>query len=394
MSGGAGRMGRRITYMVAQNPDLQLVGKAFRVAFLAPKAFDISGEVNGTPTGYAIENIDATIGDNAVSGRITADLRGKPIVAGTISATYLDLARRSTKSAENSDAANSGPFLISDKPLRLGWLDSFDADIELQAGNLMLTSVDMRDVHIGLSISDGKLSADPISFNESDGSVSGHFNIAPAGGQFDLDTSIKIENIRFGRPDPANPERSTLPLLNGYIELRGSGNSAHQVLSTANGVVSLTRGAGYTKNLTVFRLFSDLFTEVLHTMNPQREKDSYTKLECAFYDANIVDGLAGIDNFVMQTDRVTMAATGSVNFADERLKITVSARPRKGIGFSVAGFANSFLNVRGTLKKPMLQVNAAATGAAVVTSGLSVVAKGLWDRVSGERNLCKQLEEK
>jgi len=378
----------------ASGPDLQQVGKAFGVAVLSPKTFDISGEVNGTPTGYAIENIDATIGDNAVSGRITADLRGKPAVAGTISATYLDLGSRYTKSGENSDAANASPFLISDKPLRLGWLDSFDADIELQAGNVILTSVDMRDVHIGLSITDGKLSADPISFNESGGSGSGHFNIALAEGQFDFDTSIEIENIHLGKPDSADPDRSALPLLNGNIELRGSGNSAHKLLSTANGVISLTQGAGYTNNLTVFRMFGDLFTEVMSAMNPERAKDSYRRLECAFYDVNIVDGLASIDNFVMQTDRLTMAAIGSVNFADERLKLSVSARPRKGIGFSVAGLANSFLNVRGTLKEPKLQVNAAATGAAVVTSGLTVIAKGLWDRVSGEKNLCKQLEKK
>jgi len=374
-------------------PDLQQVGEAFGVAVLSPKTFDISGEVNGTPTGYAIENIDATIGDNAVSGRITADLRGKPSVAGTISATYLDLGSRYTKNGENSDTANSSPFLISDKPLRLGWLDSFDADIELQAGNLIFTSVDMHDFHMALKISDGKLSADPISFSDLGGSVSGHFNITPVDGQFEFDTAIKVENIHFGMSASADTERSTLPLLNGNIELHGSGSSPHQFLSGANGVVSLTQGAGRSFNLAVSRLFGDLITEILHTLNPQREKGSYTPLECAFYDVRIVDGLADIDRFVMQTERVTMAATGNVRLADERLKLSVGAKPRKGIGISVAGFANSFLDVRGTLRHPRLQVNAAATGAAVATAGLTVVAKGLWDRVSGEKNICKELEK-
>ena len=290
--------------------------------------------------------------------------------------------------------ANTNPLLISDRPLPLGWLDSFDADIDLRAGNLILTSVDMQDFHMALNISDGKLSADPISFNDLDGNVSGHFNIAPAEDQFDFDTAITVENIHFGKPASADTNRSTLPLLNGNVELRGSGNSPHQFLSAANGVVSLTQGAGHTNNLTVSRLFADLITEILHTLNPQREKDSYTVLECAFYDVRIVDGLASIDNFVMQTKGVTMAATGNVNFADERLKLSVSAKPRKGIGFSVAGLANSFLDVRGTLRRPRLQVNAAATGAAVATGGLTVVAKGLWDRVSGEKNICKRLEKK
>jgi len=61
---------------------------------------------------------------------------------------------------------------------------------------------------------------------------------------------------------------------------------------------------------------------------------------------------------------------------------------------SLGGVVNSFLKVGGTLANPSLGVDAAgsvtATGAAVATGGLSVLAKGLWDRVSAEADICSQ----
>jgi hypothetical protein len=53
------------------------------------------------------------------------------------------------------------------------------------------------------------------------------------------------------------------------------------------------------------------------------------------------------------------------------------------------------MKLGGTLQNPKLQIDAASsvttTGAAVATAGLSLLARGLWDRVTAESDMCKEI---
>jgi len=382
-----------LTFSVA-GPDMQLLGAIIGSDALPEKSFSFSGEINGIPSGFAIENIKANIGENNLSGGFTADLRDKPKVSGEISAEFLDISARLVKS--ESETPTTGPYVIPDDPLPLDWLNAFDANIRIQFGRIILTQLDVHDFLIGIDIENGALKADPISFAERDGKVSGHLHISPSNDAYELDTSVNIENIHVGIKAHKGADNSTLPPMNGKIDLRGEGNTPHELMANSNGLISLTQGAGQTSNETLSRLFGDLVTEILEAINPFKSSDAYNTLNCAFYDVTINNGLATINEFIMQTDRVTLAAEGSINFANEALKMSVSAKPRKGIGISVGGIANSFLNVRGTLKKPALGVDTVGSvttgGAAIATAGLSLVAKGLWDRVQAEKNICERLD--
>ncbi len=84
--------------------------------------------------------------------------------------------------------------------------------------------------------------------------------------------------------------------------------------------------------------------------------------------------------------------SGDVNFKNERLNITLRSKPREGFGISLGGVVNSFLKLGGTLQEPRLNIDAASsvttTGAAVATGGLSLVARGLWDRLTARTDLC------
>ena len=98
----------------------------------------------------------------------------------------------------------------------------------------------------------------------------------------------------------------------------------------------------------------------------------------------------------MQTDQVTVVADGGIDFSDESLNVSVRAKPREGLGISLGGIANSFFKLGGTLKNPQLQLDTAGsvttTGAAVATGGLSLVARGLWDRMTASGDICKDLQ--
>jgi len=133
----------------------------------------------------------------------------------------------------------------------------------------------------------------------------------------------------------------------------------------------------------------------MRKLNPLYKRRVHTNLECGIYRIDIADGIATIDNLAVQSDRLIVIASGELDFDSERLALSLRARSREGLGVSLGGVANSFLKLGRTLKDPALQLDAAGsvatTGAAVATGGLSLLAKGLWDRVSAEADICKQL---
>ncbi len=164
-------------------------------------------------------------------------------------------------------------------------------------------------------------------------------------------------------------------------------------MTSSNGKLSFTQGAGRVKDLVSSRPFGDLMLQVIRTLNPLRTAEEYTTLECGIYVVDVEDGVATIENLAIQTDKITFVTKGSVNFGTEQLSLSVQAKPREGLGISIGGVANSFLKLGGTLQSPRLQIDptasVAATGAAVATGGLSLIAKGLWDRVTAESDICK-----
>lgn len=379
-------------------PSLHEFGEMLGIGTFPPKTYRLSAEVNGTPTGFAIENIDAAVGENKIDARFTADLEGKPRVTGELQATYVDLASQLANAASEPGPPSDSPYVVPDDPLPLEWLQSLDADIDVKAERLLLTNLDVHDFHIDLQVEDGTLRIDPISLGELNGMVSGYFHVTPLDDTYALDASVQIENIHFGFVDPAGGTvRSAMPALNGNINLTGTGNTVHEIMSNANGRIFLSQSSGRTSKTFMSQWFGDVFTEIINTINPLRTQNEYTTLDCAFYIVKIDDGLATIEEIVMQTEAITLAATGSVNFPDEILKISVNTKSRKGFGVSVGGIANNFFNIRGTMKDPKLQLDVAGSavtgGAAVATGGLSLVAKGLWDRMSSEKSICDQPRE-
>ncbi|MCZ6561059.1 MAG: AsmA family protein, partial [Gammaproteobacteria bacterium] len=378
----------------AAGPDLHQLGLPFGIDMLAAKAFTVSGEVNGVPTGFAIENLDAKVGENTLTGQFTADLRGKPELSGVLSSSYIDVRDRLTQTSEPKEepSGEKGEFLFSNKALELDWLQQVNIDIDLNIDHLLVRALDAHEFKIGLKLRDGALTIDPMSFNEKDGKVSGNFHLEPSAGGVEIDASLNVENAHLGFLAFEGQDRSTMPSLNGRMELHGTGNSAHELAASANGVISFTYGAGRTRDLLGFRRLSNMFTKFLGGGKSSSTEDNYISLECAFYQVNVVNGIATTEKLAIQTDKLTLVTAGTVNLADEAIDLSIRAKPRKGTGINVLNIAKSFVKLGGTLQKPQMILaakgSATTAGAAIATGGLSLFAKGFWDRVSSEKGIC------
>lgn len=380
-------------------PEMRALGLPFGYEKLPIKSFSLSGEVNGTPTGFAIENMVAKVTENDATAKFTVDIRGKPEIIGVITSTYIDLESSVLQSdeEETEDAADvESEFLFSDEPISNSWLDSANIDLDVSAGHAILTRADVHDVHVRVRLWDSELDIYPFSFRELEGSVDGQLHLEPAADGYSFDASLSVENMHIGVRASDDHDRLSLPPLAGNFVIGGSGRSLHELLASANGKIDFQQGAGVMRKTGAGVLFGDLVTEVVRTLNPLSKSQTQTKLECGIHKIDIVDGVATIENLALQSDQLTVIASGNVDFATEKLDLSMRAKPREGFGVSLGAIANSFLKLGGTLKKPGISMDAASsvatTGAAVATGGLSLLARGLWDRVSAEADMCEELE--
>ena len=375
-------------------PNLHQLGRPFGVAALPAKPFTVSGDVIGVPTGFAIEKLDARIGDNALVGLFTADLRGKPELSGVLSSSLIDVTDRLEKSAKQTEkpGGGKGDFIFSDKPFDLDWLQSINLDIDVNIGHLIAPKLDFRELETSLELHDGALDIDHTSLHEGGGEMTGNVHFEPSTGGYELDGSLNVDNVRVSHADFAVADRSTLPPITGQLKLRGTGNSPHDMAASSNGVVSFTQGAGRSRDLAFLRRLRGLFAQVIDPNDPLLKEVPFVSLECAFYQASISNGTVTVEKLATQTDRVTVVVAGTIDLKNEVLNLSVQAKPRGGFGISFVGVANSFVKLGGTLRKPNMRLDPAGsvttTGAALATGGLSLLAKGLWDRASSQKGIC------
>ena len=386
-------------------PSLSEAGQVFGFTALPMRDFAISGDFNGTPSGFEMRNFLARVGNSDLHGEFEASLEGKPGVTGNLTSTYLDLRGRLRPTAITDEAETQSAAarpadrdrLFSAKPLDTSWLQQANIDIKISVDELITNAVRVTDVDVALMLLDGRLRVDPFFLRQGDGSIEGSFSLAPEDGRYRLLSRLEVDQVRAGVRVPGDDDLTSLPPVSGSLRFEGVGDSVRSIMASSNGSLSFRQGAGKVREIFGSAMFRDVFMEVLRTLNPLRESRNFRLLECGIYAVSIEEGLATIDRFVIQTEAMTTVARGEINLRNERLDLAFRAKPREGLGISLGTVANELLELRGTLKSPAIRLDAGraatATGAAVATGGLSLLARGLWDRLSAEGDICEQEPE-
>lgn len=84
-----------------------------------------------------------------------------------------------------------------------------------------------------------------------------------------------------------------------------------------------------------------------------------------------------------------------MNLGNEKIQLSVRTTPRRIVSFSAAELVNPYIQIVGTLGSPRLAVDETGVlitgGATVANGGLSLLARGLWDRLSKSGDACGQM---
>ncbi len=158
-------------------------------------------------------------------------------------------------------------------------------------------------------------------------------------------------------------------------------------------------GEGVVPSGTLGRLFyGDFATEFLSTILPGSRDRKETRIVCGVLLADLRDGVVEANpGLVLQAGSVNLFATGKIDLGTEKIDLSFNSKPRKGLGISASSVVSPYFKIGGTLSSPRLSLDttgaAVAGGAAAATGGLSIVFKGLFDRVFAAKDPCAQALE-
>ncbi len=373
-------------------PDLSTLG-AINGYRMRPQPISWDAVVTGGGGELNINELTANLGDSDINGSLS-------YVAGDVPEITLDLESESVvlvplleerEQEYDREPERADGRLIPDVAVPFEAMRKLNVDLEISVGEFERDNLYLTDIRLDTELRDGVLRIRDLGFNARSGYLRGRATIEPGDPEGSANVDLIARDFAPGLartgPDLA---------MTGDIDLRLSarGNDLRALLGNANGVLMLdTRGGRFSGNRFLSMLYGDLLEEIIDTINPFYRSDPVTPLDCIVVPAKFVDGVMTAEpNSFVRTDKLRIATKSSVDFKTEKISFAVRTTPRRGIGISAAEFLNPFVKITGTLARPRLAVDEQGLlltgGAAVATGGLSILARGVWDRLNQSGDAC------
>ncbi len=315
--------------------------------------------------GAAFHNLAFASGLGDAEGDLAVTLAPRPALRGTLNANRLDVdaIRRlqpapATPAPPTAAAAAAPPSpavpgrVFSDAPLPWSALRQADADVQASIGSLRAGGVDYRNATGHLVLSDGVLQLDPASVLSPEGRMdfsAGADARQPAppvaltvrSAAFALDPLLRLAGLPGGSDATAEVD----------VALHAAGASPHALASTLDGHAGLAVVDGAVSNAVLTALLADL----LRSMGAGLDPGGSTRVRCLALRADAKDGQVALTALKLDTARLSLDGTGTLNLVDE----TVALRLRPLLRLGGAGVAAP-LRLDGPWRHPVVALNPAS----------------------------------
>ncbi|RYG14603.1 MAG: AsmA family protein [Burkholderiales bacterium] len=249
--------------------------------------------------------------------------------------------------AAKSAAAKPRPGkVLPVTPLDFEKLHAMNADVWYSAADIRRVRelpLDSGEVHINLK--DGRLLLDNMKLGVAGGALAGRIDINAQAKPAVVQTKLDARGLQLNQLFPTVAlTKSSLGKLNGRIDLKGTGNSAAQMLGSASGSVGVAMGRGQISNILLEFMGLD-GGEILKFLV---RGDQVVQLRCAAGSFDVAGGVMQTQSIVLDTVDTVIYGAGQVSLADETLNVTFRPQPKD---MSILSF-RSPLKIGGTFASP------------------------------------------
>ncbi|HAX91007.1 MAG TPA: hypothetical protein DCY07_02210 [Rhodospirillaceae bacterium] len=325
---------------------------------------DARGSLNDNIKKITIDEYMLEAGDSKAKGQLTIALGGaRPVLKGTMTSPFLDPDDLKTESESEPSSKKEGKAekptassgkIFSREPLSFDALRTVDLDLALTIDELVAGMTSVKQFATKVVLNNGRLVLSPVTGtvagSKTEGALTLDASASPTGLAFnfkapDMDLS---QLVKLGNMESAISGKSDVSLT-----LQTSGRSVHDFASVANGQVTLhmMRGTISQSELkSIAGSLLDLFAPGIGSL-------TNTGVNCIAARYKITNGLMETTGLLIDTDMTTIAGSGYINLADERINMNLHTRPKS---ISLGGMVPA-MKILGGLSAPTFTMDTAGT---------------------------------
>ena len=360
----------------------------------------LGARLSDQKNGYKLDDFSADIGGSNVSGPVEIiTTKTQPMVTAKLTASDFDTAdfkedvrvdmTQNPEAVSQEQTKQDDPLAIfSSKALPLGALKHVDADISLSAKNSTMFAIPVHNLNLKLLLENGLLKIRPITAELANGSFRADLVINASSQTAKMTANFLADQVELGELLKALSGKAHLDggKTDVEIAINGQGRTMKELVSTLNGHVSSVTGKGQI-NYDLSLAGENLIFNIFKKMNPFKEKQETTSLDCMVARFDIEDGIATIDKgLAYESESLKILGNGTIDLNSEKINILLSSKS------TVA----RFLQVKGSLGKPEVKVNpvtalqkGTSLWAAIMTGGISMAAEIVFDYVTSDGSPCE-----
>lgn len=333
-----------------------------------------------------LKNIKAVINsfaiaNNVIKGVANVSLAGDiPAIKASLTADTIDISSFETnKTAFDFSLVKSAKAttLVAAQPVPYDLLNSLNADVDVNIGKLTRSkAVIAENLALSTKVSNGEAVVKLLNANIAGGAA---FATMSLNGQ----TKSAVVNVNVSKLNlltllkTLNADSSVLNIMSGgnsdiHIKLTGRGDTYADLVNSLDGqvVAVVNESQIHLGNISVLK--GNIVSQLLNTLKIAESNDDLD-LRCAVVRADLKNGKAELPNgIVLNADKFTLVANGSVNLKNDKINISVKPFAGKLTDTNIAKALSSLVNLTGTLQNPKIGVdgaNAIKTIVGVTTTG-------------------------
>jgi len=395
----------------ATSTDLSALGR-LNGDHLPAMALEFKTDFKGNARRFVLNNFSATLGESHVTGTLDVSLEGsKPDIKLTANSNYIDIRplMALSGSEDETETTRNQTRLIPAIPLPLDALATADIDIKLNIVELRHQGDSMKNIVIEAETRAGSLRIPRLSLQGPRGAFRAALSVIPTGAIkagariADVKVDLSAEKMVFNLSGQPQDKLSQVPEIDIELHASGKGGNLQEVAGSINGSFYLGSEGGTLEGVDLSVLDTFILEEIFSLITPKADKKDDLELSCIATILKITDGLVETDPaLAFTTSKITLISKGTVDLKTEKMRLNFNAIPNNALKISASELFNPYILVGGTLSKPEVGLDPAKVllhgSVAVGTAGISILAKGLLDRVANTVPLCeemlKQIEQK
>jgi uncharacterized protein involved in outer membrane biogenesis len=353
-------------------------------------------------TGAAdLDLTEISLGRSDLSGTATIRSGDRTSVEARLTSSLIDLTELLGDPLEESGETTeqtpkeeepASEFVFTEDPLPFETLRTTDLDIEANFARVERGPRVFNNVLTRVLLAGGVLDFT----NRFDGSLGGVYvsdvDLDASKSPAELDMQVNLRDLELNLLSGEDAGPDDIPDTDVTLDIESRGESQRQLAANANGRVLFTQGPGRVENDLVGKVSGDILAQLFSALNPLAKDEEYSNWECTIFSLDIESGLAEINGFLAQGEKIMVVGGGDIDLNTEKLNIEFNTKPRKGVGLSADMFVTPFVKLVGTLSSPTVGLDTKGAllsgGAAVLTGGLSFLVQGMADRASAEGDQC------